>query len=246
MFVYDTPYTVEQGEYMKKIEFINSLQEVDEDRVFRYIDFEQSSDKEKEALNDFIHYTMDMKHTNEWVDMDDSVEGWIYILLLDELEMHKDMSAYEEEELCHELFANNHFDTRIPHNYFAISKRSEMDIYGNVTHIGPDYGTLDTDYGKVFIPKHLLTGKGIGHYADEICENELIKVRAQFKGFQSSRMTAMPWRAIAVKSDCGLDEWDNPNKCVLSKIGGHTFKAYISGGATIDLPLCCRAWTPPS
>ena len=67
MFVYDTPYTFEQGEYMKKIEFINSLQEVDEDTVFRYIDFEQSSDKEKEALDDFIHYTMDMKHTNEWV-----------------------------------------------------------------------------------------------------------------------------------------------------------------------------------
>ena len=239
-------FTEEQTEYLNKVWFLARMQDDEEEVVCETLDFEQSSEDEKEALHNLVRFTMDMKHSGEWIDMDDSVEGRIYILLLDELEMHKDMCAYEEEELCHELFANNHFDHRITHNYFAISKRSEMDIYGTVTHIGQDYGTLDTDYGKVFIPKHLLTGKGIGHYADEICENELIKVRAQFKGFQSSRMTAMPWRAIAVKSDCGLDEWDNPNKCVLSKIGGHTFKAYISGGATINLPLCCRAWTPPS
>jgi len=91
-------FTEEQTEYLNKVWFLARLQDDEEEVVCEMLDFEQSSEDEKEALHKLVRFTMDMKHSGEWIDMDDSVEGRIYILLVDELEMHKDMCAYEEEE----------------------------------------------------------------------------------------------------------------------------------------------------
>jgi hypothetical protein len=230
-------HSKEQNDFLDKVGFITRLQDDEEDVVCGYLDFEQSTVDEKETLNQLVCLTMEMKHTNEWIDMDDSVEGLIYILLWDEHEMHKDMCEYEEEEMCHDLFANNHFDTRFPKNDFEISKRSEIDLEGKVTYVGPDFGTVDTVYGKVFIPKHLLTGDDIGYYADEICEHDFVHVRAQFKGLSGCRTEKKPWRAIAIKSDEGPDEWDCPNKVFRTNIGGHTFRAFVC----VSWPLPWRA-----
>jgi len=193
----------------------------------REIENVQISEEEKRAHTEYVNYTAEMKNTNEWVDMDGTVEGHIYILLLDELEMHKDMCSYEEEEMCHNLFAYEHFDlrghgARPAHSGHCsqLSKRSEMDVEGQVTKIGCDYGTMETIYGKVFLPKNILQGEDIGHYCDSVEENEYITVKAQFKGFSSTRLTAMAWRALYVKCDEGVDEWSSqPINYYILKIG---------------------------
>ena len=202
---------VQQQKFLNDITFLKSLGLSPEDEVCEVLDFVQSTLAEKQALSDFVDYSATMKDTDEWCPMTEDLlfgslpedKDKFYLELIDLAEMSDDMIAWLREEACHELFANQHFDSRTRDNTYALNKRSEISLCGQVTKIGDDYATMDCQYGKIFIPKYLL---GKGHHCDVMVGGDDLQVRAQFKGFSNVRMgsrISMPWRAVFIEKNYG-------------------------------------------
>ena len=80
-------------------------------------------------------------------------------------------------------------------DYDKLNKRSEMTIDGMVTHVGTNYSTATSKYGKIYIPRACGINLPIGKYT-----NKKITMRARFQGFEGSRISAMPWRGLALIS----------------------------------------------
>ena len=182
--------------YLKQIAFLASLKYTPEQEIQYYLDCIQSSPEEKRTLHDlFMEHHPDCHSQTEWINdeinlgpADDCDNHEYYTQLLDEAEMNSDMTEFEEEEICHELFANNPWESR---DYEAsatkVSKRSGFHVWAEVTHIGGDYATGETDYGKAYIPIHFIHHLGIN-------VGQLLFMCMTFKGFGETRPCAMPWR----------------------------------------------------
>ena len=181
-------------QYLKDIDYLRSLAISPEEEVQHGIDCIQSSNEEKQALHEF---TLHCLHTDgkEWVNeefnvgaADDYDNYEFYTQLLSEAEMDADMGAHEDNEACHELFANNPWETRdFEASSTKVSKRSGFHAWASVSHVGENYATGETDYGKVFIPIHFVHQLGIN-------VGQLLFMCITFKGFGEARSCAMPWR----------------------------------------------------
>ncbi len=183
-------FTSEQSDYLENLEIMCSLDDTGEDECIKMIDFLQSSPEEKEALKELVHHDINCKpggylYEGEWMGRrgDDIMQK--YHQLLDEAEMSKDMDAWEDTFACHQLFSQNPWDSRKFDS--DVNKRSETKFWCGVTNVGDSYHTAESDYGKVFIPKFL----GI----QDMQVGDMLYIGAGFQGFESARVTAMPWRA---------------------------------------------------
>jgi len=167
-------------------------------------DFEQSSQDEKQALFDLV--TLMKTVAGEWEPLTDDIsfgnhdnDGQTqFTQFLDAGEMEHDMDSWEDEFACHELFAANPWEQRPVKNsmiderqtpLLPVSKRSEVEHWTEVTKVGQTYTTCESDFGKVFVPKHLMGGHKVG---------DMLHLKSQFKGFVSARQTALPWRALRI------------------------------------------------
>ena len=150
-------------QYLKDIDYLRSLAISPEEEVQHSLDCIQSSNEEKQALHEL---TLAFLHSDgkEWVNEEFNVGAaddydnyeW-YTQLLSEAEMDADMGAHEDNEACHELFANNPWETRdFEASSTKVSKRSGFHAWASVSHVGENYATGETAYGKVFIPIHFV------------------------------------------------------------------------------------------
>lgn len=114
-----------------------------------------------------------------------------YLRLQDMWEMEIELDSWEYNENAHDLFSKSPWDERNEGKIVTsdnVNKRSEINLWVEVTSIGDDYSTGTSDFGKVFISKKQTELKNL-------CIGSMALVTAQFKGFDSSRDTSMPWRS---------------------------------------------------
>ena len=171
------------------------------EEVCNAIDFEQASVSEKDALLALVTHMKTV--AGEWEPLTNShIFGSFtrtidaeYTQFLDANEMAYDMDSWEDEFACHELFAANPWEQRPVKNsmiderqtpLLPVNKRSEVEHWTEVTKVGQTYTTCESDFGKVFVPKHMMGGHK---------EGDMLYLKSQFKGFESARQTALPWRA---------------------------------------------------
>jgi hypothetical protein len=114
--------------------------------------------------------------------------------ILDELEMVHDMNAFECENACDELFAENPWPTRCKATH-RVSKKSEAGIETMITKVGDSYATGTSVYGKVYLPNQILKQCGYRNVCADPTIGDVIYVRARYQGFEDCRGKLMPWRA---------------------------------------------------
>ena len=183
---------------------LEDQEEVAVNEVCHLIDWEQSSVSEKESLLALVTHMKTV--AGEWEPMTNNGEifgsfskagdDWFFELL-DQGEMDYDMDSWEDEFACHSLFAESPWTNRstvMPplassSEHPAVDKKSRTTLWTAVTNVGQTYTTCESDYGKVFVPKHLM---------ESFKEGDMIRLRVQFKGFECSRQTALPWRALRI------------------------------------------------
>ena len=188
--------THNEMQYLKEAAVVSATKRTPEEEMQHVLDCIQSSPEEKHALHElFIEHRPDLHLQTEWINEEINVGSsedynnyeW-YTQLLDEAEMDADMSAFESSETCHELFANNPWETRdFEASSEKVSKRSGFHAWAEVTHIGENYATGETDFGKVFIPIHFVHQLGIS-------VGQLLYMCMTFKGFGECRPCNLPWR----------------------------------------------------
>ena len=188
--------THNEMKYLKEAAAVSATKRTPEEEIQHVLDCIQSSHEEKQTLHElFIEHRPDLRLQTEWINeeinvgtSDDYDNYEWYTQLLDEAEMDVDMSAFESNETCHELFANNPWDSRdFEANSEKVSKRSGFHAWAEVTHIGASYATGETDFGKVFIPIHFVHQLGIS-------VGKLLYMCMTFKGFGECRPCNLPWR----------------------------------------------------
>jgi len=181
------------------------------DEVLDRLDVEQCSEEEAQALVNIVRYEKGNTDFGEQYEWSGEAEAYLdegldeYLNLINMSEMNLDMCAFEDEQRCHELFASNHFDSRVHGR--PLNKRSETALQGVITEMGEDYATVSTDVGKVYIPNHLFSGNAHDGAHHIMKKGDSVQVFSQFKGFQSARQTAMPWRAKGITSVLNDDCW---------------------------------------
>ena len=114
--------------------------------------------------------------------------------ILDELEMIHDMNAFECENACDELFAENPWSTR-SNDSRCVSKKSEATIETEITKVGDSYATGTSVYGKIYLPNQILQQCGERDLCATPALGDVINVRARYQGFEDCRGKLMPWRA---------------------------------------------------
>ena len=174
-----------------------------EEEVCEYLDMIQHTEEELEALHELVYHMHTSRMTGEWEpfnkeimigDFDKSVEDEEYLRMMDRQEMIGDMYGFEAENKTHSVLANNPWPSRSHvSDYDKLNKRSEMTMEGMVTHVGTNYSTGTSEYGKIYIPRACGINLPIGKYT-----NKKITMRARFQGFEGSRISAMPWRCLAL------------------------------------------------
>jgi len=184
---------------------LEDQEEVAVNEVCQLIDWQQSSVSEKEALLALVTHMKTV--AGEWEPMTNDAEifgsfskagdDWFFNLL-DQGEMDYDMDSWEDEFACHSLFAANPWEQRPVKNsmiderqtpLLPVNKRSEVEHWTEVTKVGQTYTTCESDFGKVFVPKHLMGDHKVG---------DMLHLKSQFKGFECVRQTALPWRALRI------------------------------------------------
>ena len=175
----------------------------EKEEVCDHLDMIQHTPEELEALQDLVYHKHTSKMTGEWEpfnkdimigDFDKSPEDEEYLRMMDRQEMIGDMYGFEDENKTHSVLANNPWSSRSSiSDYDKLNKRSEMTMEGMVTHVGTNYSTATSEYGKIYIPRACGINLPIGKYT-----NKKITMRARFQGFEGSRISAMPWRCLAL------------------------------------------------
>lgn len=178
---------------------------VEQEEVNAMLDSIQYTEEELDALRDMVYHNHTSKMTGEWEpfnkgimigDFDKCEEDEEYLRMLDRQEMIGDMYAFEDENMTHELFAMNPWESRNhTSDYDKSNKRSEITLDGKVTHVGENYSTATSKYGKIFIPRPCGLMLPVAKYDKEQVK---VSLRVRFQGFEGCRKTAMPWRAIAI------------------------------------------------
>lgn len=175
----------------------------EQEEVCDHLDMIQHTAEELEALQDLVYHMHTSKMTGEWEpfnkdimigDFDKNPEDEEYLQMMDRQEMMGDMYGFEDENETHSLFAMNPWGSRsYVCDYNTTNKKSEVTIDAQITHVGYNYSTAISKYGKLFIPRACGLNLDHGLYSDKY-----ITVRGRFQGFDGSRISAMPWRAIAI------------------------------------------------
>lgn len=175
----------------------------EQEEVCEYLDMIQHTEEELEALHELVYHMHTSKMTGEWEPFnkeimiggfDKSLEDEEYLRMMDRQEMIGDMYGFEDENKTHSVLANNPWSSRSSiSGYDKLNKRSEMTMEGMVTHVGTNYSTATSEYGKIYIPRACGINLPIGKYT-----NKKITMRARFQGFEGSRVSAMPWRCLAL------------------------------------------------
>lgn len=175
----------------------------EQEEVCEYLDMIQHTKEELEALHELVYHMHTSKMTGEWEpfnkeimigEFDKSPEDEEYLRMMDRQEMIGDMYGFEDENKTHSVLAKNPWSSRSSiSGYDKLNKRSEMTMEGMVTHVGMNYSTATSEYGKIYIPRACGMNLPIGKYT-----NKKIKMRARFQGFEGSRISAMPWRCLAL------------------------------------------------
>ena len=177
--------------------------------MWAHIDAEQSSQEERDALKEFLDYNALAKRKGEWhtSDCNITLEEQLYIQYLDEKEMCWDMSEWEDNMQCHQLFAENPWGSRHNSAHCLVNKRSEIILSCKLIHCGKDYFTAISPYGKIYIPSHLwsryeptFTPEKTFHHFSVTCpvspEDPMdISLKVRFLGFAGCNNKCMPWRA---------------------------------------------------
>lgn len=194
--------TISDHKYLKEIDFLISLTRDPLEEVLHMIDCIQSSREEKDALNDLVldnmrRYHDQLDNHTEWVNeeinvaSDDFDNYEYYTHLLDEAEMNTDMEISEDEQLCHDLFSQNPWGKReLCPSTMTLTKDSRFVAWVRISHIGDNYSTGDSDYGRVYISNDLL---GNNIKVDDDCLMTIL-----FKGFIDCRTETMPWRCLSI------------------------------------------------
>ena len=191
--------------FFKQCLALEDQEEVAVNEVCQLIDWEQSSVSEKEALHELVTHMKTIAgeweplHNGEIFGAFDKVADTWFSGLLDHGEMAYDMDSWEDEFACHELFVANPWEQRTSRTHIMIderqtpllpvNKRSEVEHWTEVTKVGQTYTTCESDFGKVFVPKHMMGGHNVG---------DMLYLKSQFKGFEDARQTALPWRALRI------------------------------------------------
>jgi len=175
----------------------------EQEEVCEYLDMIQHTEEELEALHELVYHMHTSKMTGEWEPFnkeimiggfDKSLEDEEYLRMMDRQEMLGDMYGFEDENKTHSVLANNPWSSRSSiSGYDKLNKRSEMTMEGMVTHVGTNYSTATSEYGKIYIPRACGINLPIGKYT-----NKKITMRGRFQGFEGSRVSAMPWRCLAL------------------------------------------------
>jgi hypothetical protein len=175
----------------------------EQEEVCEYLDMIQHTEEELEALHELVYHMHTSKMTGEWEPFnkeimiggfDKGLEDEEYLRMMDRQEMLGDMYGFEDENKTHSVLANNPWSSRSSiSGYDKLNKRSEMTMEGMVTHVGTNYSTATSEYGKIYIPRACGINLPIGKYT-----NKKITMRGRFQGFEGSRVSAMPWRCLAL------------------------------------------------
>jgi len=156
--------------------------------LFAKMDEVFSSDQEKS-----IQQEINKNQDGEWIvpSLDNKQDEETFVRYMDLLEMSQDMDAYDCERTCHDLFAKNPWGNRSTNKMSAteVNRRSEFGFICEVSVVGDDYSTAESDYGKVFIPQKI-------QKEHSLVEGDLVLSLSQFKGFESTRQEAVPWRML--------------------------------------------------
>ena len=156
--------------------------------LFAKMDEVFSSDQEKS-----IQQEINKNQGGEWIipSLDNKQDEEVFARYMDMLEMSQDMDAYDCERTCHDLFAKNPWCDRSTNKMSAteVNRRSEFGFICEVSVVGDDYSTAESDYGKVFIPRKIQKDH-------DLVEGDMILSFSQFKGFESTRQEAVPWRML--------------------------------------------------
>lgn len=194
-----TSYKILKEELYKLTEI-----EYEQEEVCDYLDMIQHTEEELSALEDLVYHMHTSKMTGEWEPFnkeimiggfDKSLEDEEYLRMMDRQEMIGDMYGFEDENETHSVMAKNPWESRshVSDNE-KVNKRSEMTIEGMVTHVGTNYSTGTSKYGKIYIPRACGLNLPIGKWEKKIT------MRARFQGFEGCRKSAMPWRGLALIS----------------------------------------------
>ena len=134
-----------------------------EDEVEREIDYLQSTPEEKKALSDLVCHNLSMLTEGEWMELAPESDGLKfgdhdgsleYLHWWDEHEMARDMEIFEEEFALDCALSVPHEDRpKIPsEGIFDANDTTNVPV--KLLHLGDDYYTGQSPFGKVYIPHH--------------------------------------------------------------------------------------------
>jgi len=140
------------------------LEQGPEDEVECAIDNIQSTVEEKTALSDLVLHSIQMTQEGEWMelapeeddikfgDFDGSLE---YLHLWDEHEMVRDMEIFEEEFALDTALSIPHEARPSSPSDGIFDQQDSTNVPVKILHLGDDYYTGQSPFGKVYIPRHI-------------------------------------------------------------------------------------------
>jgi len=139
------------------------LWQTPEDEVEREIDYLQSTPEEKKALSNLVNHNLSMRKEGEWMELASETDGikfgdhdgsLEYLHWWDEHEMARDMEIFEEEFALDCALSIPH-EGRPQTAYEGIFDQNDTtNVPVKLLHLGDDYYTGQSPFGKVYIPRH--------------------------------------------------------------------------------------------
>ena len=135
----------------------------DEDEVDREIDYLQSTPAEKKALSDLVCHNLRMLTEGEWMELAPEADGikfgdhdgsLEYLHWWDEHEMARDMEIFEEEFALDCALSIPHKDRPKTPSEGIFDANDTTNVPVKLLHLGDDYYTGQSPFGKVYIPHH--------------------------------------------------------------------------------------------
>ena len=139
------------------------LNQQPEDEVEREIDCLQSTPAEKQSLSDLVCHHLRMLTESEWMELAPEADGikfgdhdgsLEYLHWWDEHEMARDMEIFEEEFALDCALSIPHEDRPQKPSGATFDQSDTTNVPVKLLHLGDDYYTGKSPFGKVYIPRH--------------------------------------------------------------------------------------------
>jgi hypothetical protein len=139
------------------------LEQGPEDEVDFAIDLTQSTTEEKHALSELVLHIIRLKKEGEWMEIAPEADGikfgdhdgsLEYLHWWDEHEMARDMEIFEEEFSLDTALSIPHKDRPNSPSDGVFDQRDTSNVPVKLLHLGDDYYTGQSPFGKVYIPRH--------------------------------------------------------------------------------------------